>query len=56
MSFLELFGEVIVFWLDPALTRIRAWRAYRRLYSAAERREHNRQLAARPPRPGAAQN
>lgn len=49
MWFLELFGEALVLALDPALTRIRAWRAYRQLYSVAERKEHKRQLAARPP-------
>lgn len=47
--FLEVFGEVIALGVDPALTRIRAWRAYRQLYSAAERKEHKRLLAARPP-------
>lgn len=43
MSVLIL-ADVLAHFLASTIVRIKGWLAYRRLYSAAERREHRRQL------------
>ena len=46
MWLMEVFPEAIALALDALHERFRGRRTYRRLYSAAERREHRRQLEA----------
>ncbi|MDQ3982534.1 MAG: hypothetical protein M3271_07640 [Actinomycetota bacterium] len=48
------FAELIAHAISSVAVRVKGWLQYRRLYSAAERREHARQLAAGSPRAGAA--
>lgn len=56
ITLLAELGAELAVGLDEALNalvlRFRGWRQYRRLYSAAERREHARRLADRGPRGG----
>ena len=47
MAWLELMDpDLLADVLTSAIMRVKGWRAYRRHYSAAERREHRRQLEA----------
>ena len=50
IELLEPFAEWIAHRVSSAVMRVKAWRAYRRRYTVAERREHSRQLKARDPR------